>query len=175
MKKILKFLCIVLSFVIVSVVIYFVVLIYSVYPKTRVSEDIKIYNNLVETVDFFPEVSELKNYDEISLKYSENEGIFSWYSYILKVSYFDVDFETEKTRIEENYSFDKRFSDVIEVDTFNIRVLDIEKYQLEYPKYLAFVGVSESTKEIVYIYYEDQDLDTIDDSWEDFILDNCNW
>ena len=175
MKKFLKFLCIALSLVIVSIIIYFGVLIYSVYPKTRISEDIKIYSELVETVNFFPEVSELSNYDGMSFKYSENEGLFSWYSYILKVSYSDVDFETEKTRIEENYSFDKRFSDIIEVDSFNIRVLDIEKYQLEYPKYLAFLGVSESTKEIVYIYYEDQDLDTIGESWEDFILDNCNW
>ena len=175
MKKFLKFLCIALSLVIVSIIIYFGVLIYSVYPKTRISEDIKIYSELVETVNFFPEVSGLSNYDGMSFKYSENEGLFSWYSYILKVSYSDVDFETEKTRIEENYYFDKRFSDIIEVDSFNIRVLDIEKYQLEYPKYLAFIGVSESTKEIVYIYYEDQDLDTIGESWEDFILDNCNW
>lgn len=175
MKKICKILCIIISIIIVSLIVYFGVLIYSVYPKTIVSKDIQIYNELVETVDFLPEVSELNNYGEISFKYTENKGIFSWYSYILKTSYSDNDFKTEKTRIEENYSFDKRFSDVIEVDTFNIRVLDIEKYQLEYPKYLAFVGVSESTKEIVYIYYEDQDLDTIEDSWEDFILDNCNW
>ena len=67
------------------------------------------------------------------------------------------------------------FSDKIKVDTFNIRVLDSEKYQLDYPKYLAFVGVSESTKEIVYIYYEDQDLDSIEDRWEDFIINECNW
>ena len=175
MKKFLKFLCIVLLLVFVSIIIYFGILIYSVYPKTRISEDIKIYSELVETVNFFPEVSELSNYDGMSFKYSENEGLFSWYSYILKVSYSDFYFETEKTRIEENYYFDKRFSDIIEVDSFNIRVLDIEKYQLEYPKYLAFLGVSESTKEIVYIYYEDQDLDSIGESWEDFILDNCNW
>ena len=65
MKKILKFLCIAISFIILSVVIYFGVLIYNVYPKTSVSEDIKIYNELVETVNFLPEVGELNNYKEI--------------------------------------------------------------------------------------------------------------
>lgn len=174
-KKILKFLCIAISFIILSVVIYFGVLIYNVYPKKSVSEDIKIYNELVETVNFLPEVGELNNYKEISFKYTGNEGLFSSYSYILKLSYSENDFKTEKIRVEENYYFDEVFSDKIKVDTFNIRVLDLEKYQLDYPKYLAFVGVSESTKEIVYIYYEDQDLDSIEDSWEDFIINECNW
>ncbi len=175
MKKFLKFLCVVISFIILSVVIYFSVLIYNAYPKTRVSEDIKIYNELVETVSFLPEVSELNNYINLNFKYTENKGVFSWYSYILKVSYSKVDFEAEKSKIDENYYFDEDFSDVIEVDTFKIKLLDFEKYELTYPKYMAFIGVSESTSEIVYIYYEDEDLDTIGDSWEEFIIDNCNW
>ena len=174
-KKFLKFFCIAISFIMLSVFIYLGVLIYNVYPKTSISEDIKIYNELVKTVDFLPEVGELNNYKEISFKYTGNEGLFSSYSYILKLSYSENDFKTEQIRVEENYYFDEVFSDKIKVDTFNIRVLDLEKYQLDYPKYLAFVGVSESTNEIVYVYYEDQDLDTITGSWEDFLIDNCNW
>ncbi len=174
-KNFLKFFCIAISFIMLSVFIYLGVLIYNVYPKTSVSEDIKIYNELVKTVDFLPKVGELNNYKEISFKYTGNEGLFSSYSYILKLSYSENDFKTEKIRVGENYYFDEVFSDKIKVDTFNIRVLDLEKYQLDYPKYLAFVGVSESTNEIVYVYYEDQDLDTITGSWEDFLIDNCNW
>ena len=175
MKKFLKILGILISMLLISVIIYFGVLIYYAYPKTKVNEDIKIYHELVETVEFLPEISELNNYDDVSFKYSANEGVFSSYSYILKVSYSDEEFKTEKINIDEKYSFDKRFSDVIVVDTFNIKVLDIEKYQLMYPKYLAFLGVSDSTKEVVYIYYEDPDLDYIEDSWENFIIEYCNW
>lgn len=175
MKKFFKFLCVAISFIIISVVIYFSVLIYNVYPKTRVSEDIKIYNELIEDAVFFPKVIELNNYNDINFKYTENKGVFSWYSYILKVSYSTTDFETEKSKIEGNYYFDEDFSDVIEVDTFKIKLLDLEKYELTYPKYMAFIGVSESTNEIVYIYYKDEDLDTIGDSWEEFIIENCNW
>lgn len=175
MKNFFKFLCVAISFIIISAVIYFSVLIYNVYPKTRVSEDIKIYNELIEDAVFFPKVIELNNYNDINFKYTENKGVFSWYSYILKVSYSTTDFETEKSKIEGNYYFDEDFSDVIEVDTFKIKLLDLEKYELTYPKYMAFIGVSESTNEFVYIYYKDEDLDTIGDSWEEFIIKNCNW
>lgn len=175
MKRTFKVLSIVISLIVLSVVIYLGVLIFSAYPKTRVSEDIKFYNELVETVDFLPEVRELNNYNEINFKYTENKGVFSWYSYILKISYSEEVFEAENAIIEENYYFDEKFSDEIEVDTFKIKLLDLKKYELTYPKYLAFIGVSETTNEIVYIYYKDEDLDTIGDSWEEFIQNNCNW
>ncbi len=175
MKRTFKVLCIIISLIILSVVIYFGILIYNVYPKTKVSDDIKFYNELVEIVDFLPEVSELNNYDEISFKYTGEEGLFSSYSYILKVSYSEDVFKTENERIKDKYYFDCKYSDEIIIDTFKIKVLDLEKYELRYPKYLAFIGVSESTNEIVYIYYKDEDLDTIGDSWEEFILNDCNW
>ena len=83
--------------------------------------------------------------------------------------------EANKEKINEQYSFDEKYSDEIFIDSFKIKVLDIDRYSLKYPKYLAFVGVSESTGEIVYIYFESEDLDTIGDSWEDFIKHECNW
>ena len=49
-KKFSKFLCIAISFIILSVVIYFGVLIYNVYPKTRVSEDIKNQCSAVDMI-----------------------------------------------------------------------------------------------------------------------------
>lgn len=175
MKKFYKILCIIISLIILSILIYFGVIFYNVFPKERVFEDIKIYNELIQDVVFLPKVSELNNYSDLNFKYTQNKGVFSWYSYILKVTYSESDFKVEKSKIDENYYFDKNFSDVIEVDTFKIKLLDFEKYELSYPKYLAFVGVSESTNEIVYIYYKDEDLDTIGDSWEEFIIENCNW
>ncbi len=175
MKKFYKILCIIISLTIVSILVYFGVIFYNVFPKKRVFEDIKIYNELIQDAVFLPKVSELNNYSDLNFKYTQNKGVFSWYSYILKVTYSESDFKVEKSKIDENYYFDKIFSDVIEVDTFKIKLLDFEKYELAYPKYLAFVGVSESTNEIVYIYYKDEDLDTIGDSWEEFIIENCNW
>lgn len=175
MKKFYKILCIIISLIIVSILVYFGVIFYNVFPKKRVFEDIEIYNELIQDVVFLPKVSELNNYSDLNFKYTQNKGVFSWYSYILKVTYSESDFKVEKSKIDENYYFDKSFSDVIEIDTFKLKLLDLEKYELTYPKYLSFIGISESTNEIVYVYYEDQDLDTITGNWEDFLIDNCNW
>lgn len=175
MKKIIITFSIIL-FLFLSYIIFSVLGFLSLIPSNiSESDDITYYNELVERVEYFPNIEELNDYKNLSFKYTLDDSLFGRRSYILKVMYSDEDFEIEKEKINEQYSFDEKYSDEIFIDSFKIKVLDIDRYSLKYPKYLAFVGVSESTGEIVYIYFESEDLDTIGDSWEDFIKHECNW
>ena len=175
MKKIIITFSIIL-FLFLSYTIFSVLGFLSLIPSNiSESDDITYYNELVERVEYFPNIEELNDYKNLSFKYTLDDSLFGRRSYILKVMYSDEYFEIEKEKINEQYSFDEKYSDEICVDSFKIKVLDIARYSLNYPKYLAFVGVSEPTGEIVYIYFESEDLDTIGDSWEDFIKHECNW
>lgn len=157
------------------VLVYLGIIIYTVIPKTHTGNDIERYNTLVEAVDFLPKIDELNNYSNFTFKFTETKGLFSSCSYILKVSFSKEEFNNEKNRISENYYYDKYITDVIRVDTFDFKLLDFEKYELSYPKSIVFIGISEPTNEVVYIYYEDKDLDYIEGNLEDFIVNNCNW
>ena len=54
-------------------------------------------------------------------------------------------------------------------------MLSLEAYDLYYPKELVFVGVSQSRNEIAFIYFYDFDLDYIDRSFADFLIEDCGW
>ena len=60
-------------------------------------------------------------------------------------------------------------------DSFAFNVLDVNKYDLTYPKKLVFVGFSDKKQEIAYVYYYNFDLDFIDTSFGEFLKEECGW
>ncbi len=62
-----------------------------------------------------------------------------------------------------------------ELDGYRFKMLSTSEYGLYYPKEIVFVGISEGNNEIAFVYFEDRDLDYIEDSFEDFLLDECGW
>ena len=61
------------------------------------------------------------------------------------------------------------------LDGFYFRMLSQNEYKLYYPKTIAFIGVSEGSKEIAYVFYNDVDLDYIGSSFPDFLIEDCGW
>ena len=62
------------------------------------------------------------------------------------------------------------------LDGYEFRFLEMESdtYQLTYPKYMILVGTNDETHEIVWSYYDDDDLDYIS-APERFLLEDCGW
>lgn len=174
MKKTIKVICCLFGFLLFLTLI--TSLIRLIFPKNTIStsNDISIYNDLVSNVSFLPQTDELHNYKELEFKYTHDDSLFPSKSYILKAEYNENDYISEKELVQKEYYFDEKYSSKIHVENYLFRVLDIERYNLRYPKYLALIGFSDNAQKIVYIYFECQDLDCID-NWEDFIINQCNW
>ena len=60
-------------------------------------------------------------------------------------------------------------------DGFEFNVLDVNEYDLMYPKKLVFVGCSDEKQEISYVYYYNFDLDVINTSFGEFLKEECGW
>lgn len=174
MKKTIKVLCCLLGFSLFLMLVIF--LIYLILPKnnTSTSDDISVYNDLVSEVTFLPRTDELNNFKELEFKYTHDDSLFPSKSYILKAEYSENDYISEKDFVQNEFHFDEKHSSEIYVENYVFRVLDIERYNLQYPKYLALIGYSDNEQKIAYIYFECQDLDLID-SWEKFIINQCNF
>ena len=174
MKKAIKIICCLLGFLLFLTLIS--VLINIVFPKSNVStsNDISIYNDLVSKVTFLPQTEELNNFKELEFKYTHDDSLFPSKSYILIAEYSENDYVSEKDFVQNEFYFDEKYSSEIYVGNYVFRVLDIEQYNLQYPKYLALIGYSDNEQKISYIYFECQDLDLID-SWEKFIINQCNF
>ena len=52
--------------------------------------------------------------------------------------------------------------------------MDSDIYRLMYPKSMVLIGTNDETHEIVWSYYDDDDLDWIPDPQE-FLLEDCGW
>ena len=57
---------------------------------------------------------------------------------------------------------------------FRFLEMDSDTYRLSYPHYMILVGTNDETHEIVWSYYDDDDLDWIPDP-ERFLLEDCGW
>ncbi|MBQ4550882.1 MAG: hypothetical protein IJA49_07285, partial [Oscillospiraceae bacterium] len=62
------------------------------------------------------------------------------------------------------------------LEGYEFRFLEMETdtYDLDYPHYMILVGTNDETREIVWSYYDDDDLDYISDP-EKFLLNDCGW
>lgn len=126
--------------------------------------------------DIMPELEELPEYEDIEYKYTHMSLlIFESHSVALIVSYDDNTFESEKKKLDEQYTFlDRKIkSDFNEskyyipeyefsVESYDFRVID-EKgtSNTEFPKSFGMIGISEEKKSIAYLYFYDGDQDYI--------------
>ena len=119
-------------------------------------------------------------YSEYSIFHSETDYLIC--------SYTPEEYAIAKERLETEYIFQQEpipnenhvaCEPMIEIGDYQFRLLAVEGYDREehymmYPKYLYLIGYSDDAHEIVYIAFEDWDLDYID-SLEDFVVNRCSW
>ena len=141
---------------------------------------------------YMPKLSELGGYTELDY-YSVDKSalIFYWHADHLICRYPADEYEHQKSKLDDNYVFQER--SIVEfikdhdnavcepsadIDGYHFRLLSCDKYNdiknYNYPKKIIIIGYSDEMNEIVYISYDDSDVDYIQ-SLENFILDNCGW
>ena len=168
------------------IVILIGLFVYSLFgERKKVSYDIADYNQLVENIDCFPALDKLGDYEDYTFKHLHiDRGMFESDGYVLRVSYSDSEFAEVKNVAEEYVyqytvmNFGKETTERIAqftVDEFSFKMLSVNEYDLYYPKRIAFIGISESTREIAYVFYCDIDLDYIDEPFEEFLVHECGW
>ncbi|MBE6885308.1 MAG: hypothetical protein E7486_00030 [Ruminococcaceae bacterium] len=133
--------------------------------------------------DQMPEISEVGRLVKI-----EYYDVHRWYAIFetdvdyLFCHYEPDEYETQKSIVEEKYIFQKETitqfgstcEPMVEFDGYQWKILATEEYGLDFPKEVILIGCSDEAREIVYISYEDIDLDFVT-SLEDFIRDDCRW
>ena len=135
---------------------------------------------------FFFEITDWGTPTDVEYQfYDKQVGVFfDTYAYTLICKYTDADYLVQKEHLVETYRFHSEPLSALENtipaeyetdgSTFHFLSFDVEEYRLEYPKYMTILGFNDETREIVYLYFDDDDLDYIS-SWEQFLTSDCGW
>lgn len=126
--------------------------------------------------DIMPDLEELPEYKNIEYKYTHKSIIiFESHSVALIVNYDDNTFESEKDKLNKQYTFlDEKIKSEFDknkyyipeyefsVESYTFRVIDREGTpNTKYPKSFGMIGISEEKKSIAYLYFYDDELDYI--------------
>lgn len=156
------------------------------YESETVSYDVEKWDTLQESCAHLPSVAQLGQYTDLKFKYLQKQYfIFESEAYTVKATYSGSEFEKMTQWIDDTYQFQNTVKNYRDEETempasfrlgdFAFRMLSLEAYDLYYPKELIFVGVSHNRNEIAFIYFYDFDLDYIDRSFADFLVEECGW
>lgn len=113
------------------------------------------------------------------------EYIFGWHTYTLVCTYDSSEYEQQKAMLDQTYvfqtedmvEFDHACTPYAEIDGYKFRVLSVDyiyKY-IQFPKYMVFIATNDDTKQIVYMFYEDPDIDYISRPLDKHIKSTCGW
>ena len=88
----------------------------------------------------------------------------------------DYTFQTEPIFLYRNGSYSRGCEPTAELDGYHFRLLSTETYKkaIDFPKEVMLIGYSDDAREIVYLSFEDIDLDYVS-SLEEFIVNECGW
>lgn len=132
--------------------------------------------------DIMPKLEDLPEYENIEYKYTNKSILFfESHSVALIVEYNDNTFESEKKKLDEQYTFlnEKIKSDFdknkyyipeyeFSIESYTFRVIDKNNTSnTKFPKSFGMVGISEEKKRIAYLYFYDEDLDYIGEENEE--------
>ncbi len=155
--------------------------------REKSSHDINEYNELLKVYTYLPSVDEMGEYSDLKFTHLNRYSfIFNADTYTVRVKYENEEFLRQKDFIQNNYSFQQtitnngginttELSANFEMDSFNFRILSVDEYNLDHPSNLVFIGASASTNEIVYIVFNDSDLDYIEGTLQEFLEEECGW
>ena len=144
----------------------------------------RLYVDVKEENTLMPELAAIGQPTDVEYHRVMFHHLFSSETDILICRYSLDEYVIQKAALDTEYAFQTEaitngHSDgqpSAEVDGYQFRFLSIKEYKgtIDYPKHVILIGCSDDAREIVYIAYEDDDLDYIP-SLEDFILDYCGW
>lgn len=123
-----------------------------------------------------PFLNELEPFENYRFNYTARRvSIFESHAYILIAEYSDAEYAARKTELDSRYIWrtdeDRGVSCQFILDGFRFRTVEGGRY----PKEMLFIGTSDESGEIAYIYFWDPDLDDVSPSVEDFLTDETGW
>lgn len=106
-------------------------------------------------------------------------GPFCSFAYTLICEFSEDAYAAEKASLDSLYTYTTEaiqgdgtsFQPEYELDGFYFRAVEGGYY----PHEMLFIGYSDSSNEIAYIYFHDEDLDYVSPSLPDFINENTGW
>ena len=142
--------------------------------------DTEIYNKMAAKNEVMPETDEIGSYTEVYTNkniYNQVAPIFKSETYTLIAKYEKEGYESQKSIVSEKYSIESSGEDAdsssFDLDGFRFSLLS-EQY-IDYPKTLYFIGFNDADRAVAYIYFYDQDLDVIDQSYDKFLREYSDW
>jgi len=147
----------------------------------------KISDHYTEVTKDFPKMPTLAAPGEVQntdyYLYRFQMMIFMDESYTIICKYDEDEYQKQKELLEQDYVFqsgplkvkDHTCESEVTIDGYHFRIVAIDSDKaFIYPKRMMFIATNDDTKEIVYIAYENLDLDYID-SLESHITDSLGW
>ena len=149
--------------------------------STTVDNDLKNYSNNKSKVDItnqvMPEIDELPLYESVHYEYRHKRMLmFSADTILLAAKYDEETYEIEKEKLNNlNYAKEKVETIIdnedlytlpeyeFSINSFNFKVISSDVEGIEYPKRIGFIANSDEKTSIVYLFFNDADLDFISD------------
>lgn len=128
-----------------------------------------------------PKLAELEPYEDMRYRYQAHRmGPFEAHAYIVIVRYAEADYYARKEQALKDYAlweaeeWEKETYHMVpefSMDGFDFRCIEGGSY----PHAMLFIGTSDESREIAYIYFYDGDLDVISAGMEGFIREETGW
>ena len=159
---------------------------FSIYDHAKGDQAVTMYENDIGHYNLMPEITDLGSPESIEYHYFYNQiaTFFDSDCYTLICAYTPEDYAAMTEALDARCTFHTEPLDagegelppLYELDGYRFRFLemDTETYDLLYPHSIILIGTNDETREIVWSYYSDDDLDYIPDP-EAFLLDDCGW
>lgn len=145
---------------------------FSVLTELEGTAALEEYQVVADTVPEFPAVSELGTPEKVEYYHFFNVfgTFFDSDCDILICGYSASEYARQKSLLDTRHTFRQEAATALSgsippavtVDGYDFRLMEYEEMSPGYPKRMVFAAVNDETREIVYAYYVDDDLDYID-------------
>ena len=145
------------------------------------------YNEVCDNFDSMPTLAEVGDYDSaVHHEFLSQIAIFGVEADTLICQYSEEEYARQVSALNERYEFQSESMSAceytvepsVEIDGYEFRFVAIDREndpdRLEYPKKMILIATNDTTYEIAYTAFYDDDIDFIY-SIEEFILNDCGW
>ena len=182
-------LCLIILVVYVPVMFFAMLFIpYTSSDRYTGPEAMEQYTAVSEKIPVLPDPDTLGNPQNQVYQYHElTQFIFLIKSCSLLCRYSPEEYAAQVNSLETDWIFQSEpiYNDPdapaippeFTLDGFHFRFLSLEEdaYDLWFPKYVMLIGTNDETQEIVWLYWDDIDLDYISKDIADFLIQECGW
>ena len=160
---------------------------FSIYDRCKGPSALEQYESDIGNHPHMPETDALGEPERIEYHYFYNQiaTFFDSECFTLICTYAPEDYAAMTAELDTRYTFhteplwagdEPDIPPLYTLEGYEFRFLEMgtDTYGLRFPHYMVLVGTNDETREVVWSYYSDPDLDYISDP-EAFLLKDCGW